>query len=114
LREAGAVVWRGGDFDRWDLEVRGGLFGSARLLVGVEEHGQGQQMVRARTWPRVAAGGLVGVAALAAAAALGQAPVAAGVLASAAIVLAARIAWECGLAARAMADALARELDQDD
>jgi len=119
LREAGAVVRRGGDFDRWDLEVRGGLFGSARLLVGVEEHGQGQQMVRARTWPRVAAGGLVAVAALAALAARvlaagpGTAAVAADVLALAALGLAARIAWECGLAARALADALARELAQD-
>jgi GT2 family glycosyltransferase len=117
LRETGAVAWRGGNFDRWDLEVRGGLFGSARVLVGVEEHGQGQQMVRACTWPRVAAGGLVGIAALAAlavAAALGQAMVAAGVLAAAAAALAARIAWECGLAARAMADTVARELEQDD
>ena len=116
LREAGAVVWRGGDFDRWDLEVRGGLFGSARLLVAVEEHGQGQQMVRARSWPRVAAGGLVAVAALlalATAAALGQAAIAAGVLALAAIAMAARLAWECGLAARALADALTTELAQD-
>ena len=116
LRGAGAVVRRGGDFDRWDLDVRGGLFGSARLLVAVEEHGQGQQTVRARTWPRVGAGGLGGVSALATlavAAGIGHAAIAAGVLATGALALAARIAWECGLAARALADALARELAHD-
>src|SRR5437588_6002089 len=48
----GAVVQRGGDFDRWDLEVRGGLFGCARMLMGIEEHGAGKQLVRFRTWPK--------------------------------------------------------------
>jgi len=48
----GAVVQRGGDFDRWDLEVRGGLFGCARMLMGIEEHGGGKQLVRFRTWPK--------------------------------------------------------------
>ncbi len=117
VRGAGAVVRRGGDFDRWDLEVRGGLFGSARLLAAVEEHGQGQQMVRARTWPRVAPGGLVGVAVLAAlalAAGLAAATAAAAVLAVASLGLAVRVAWECGLAARALTDALSLELAQDD
>jgi len=47
-----AVVQRGGDFDRWDLEVRGGLFGCARMLMGIEEHGAGRQLVRFRTWPK--------------------------------------------------------------
>ncbi len=48
----GAVVSRGGDFDRWDLEVRGGLFGCARMLMGIEEHGAGKQLIRFRTWPK--------------------------------------------------------------
>src|SRR2546426_6284757 len=30
---------RGGEHDRWDLEVRCGFFGAARLLMGVEDHG---------------------------------------------------------------------------
>jgi GT2 family glycosyltransferase len=47
-----AVVVRGGDFDDWDLEVRGGLVGSVRARMTVEEHGHGQQMVRLRAWPR--------------------------------------------------------------
>jgi hypothetical protein len=51
----GAVVRRSGDFDRWDLEVRGGLFGCARMLMGIEEHGAGKQLVRFRTWPKLSA-----------------------------------------------------------
>ncbi len=51
LREMGAVVARGGDFDRWDLEVRGGLFGSVRLRLVQEEHGGGKQLIRVRSWP---------------------------------------------------------------
>jgi GT2 family glycosyltransferase len=51
LRQSGAAVIRGGDFDRWDLEVRGGLLGSARLLLVTEEHGGGRQYVRLRVSP---------------------------------------------------------------
>jgi hypothetical protein len=54
LRARGALVERGGDFDRWDLRVRGGLLGSARVLSTVEEHGAGRQLVRLKVWPRVA------------------------------------------------------------
>ncbi|HEY5913335.1 MAG TPA: glycosyltransferase [Verrucomicrobiae bacterium] len=51
LRASGAAVRRGGEFDRWDLEVRGGLLGTARLLMLLEEHGEGKQYVRIRLWP---------------------------------------------------------------
>ena len=51
LRDMGASVSRGGDFDRWDLQVRAGLLGAARLLLVIEEHGQGRQYVRMRLWP---------------------------------------------------------------
>jgi len=54
LRKLGAFVRRGGDYDRWDLEVRAGLLGSARLLMAVEDHGAGNQFVRVRLWPRCA------------------------------------------------------------
>jgi len=69
-------VLRGGDYDRWDLELRGGLMGATRLLMAVEEHGGGKQLVRFRAWPRLAPVGLgltLLFAALAAAAALDQA-----------------------------------------
>jgi hypothetical protein len=51
IRESGAAVVRGGDFDRWDLETRGGLFGSARTQLVIEEHGDSKQLVRLRVWP---------------------------------------------------------------
>ncbi len=56
LRADGACVLRGGAFDRWDLAVRGGLLGAARLLMAVEEHHAGKQLVRIRWWPRCPAG----------------------------------------------------------
>jgi len=43
----------GGAFDRWDLELRGGIFGGARTLMAVEELGGGAQLVRYRFWPIV-------------------------------------------------------------
>lgn len=48
----GAVVYSGGDFDRWDLDVRTGPWGTVRLLSTVEEHGDGKQLTRLRVWPR--------------------------------------------------------------
>ena len=51
VKEQGAVIRRGGDFDDWDLEIRGGLLGSARMQIAVEEHGQGRQLTRLRLWP---------------------------------------------------------------
>ena len=44
LRSHGAVVSRGGESDRWDLQIRAGLFGGGRLLMGVEEHGGGKRV----------------------------------------------------------------------
>jgi hypothetical protein len=49
--KTGTRVIRGGNFDKWDMTVRGGLLGSARLLSVVEEHGAGKQFVRWRMWP---------------------------------------------------------------
>jgi O-antigen biosynthesis protein len=51
LEEAGASIFRGGDFDAWDLEVRGGVLGSIRLRILIEEHGAGKQLVCVRAWP---------------------------------------------------------------
>jgi GT2 family glycosyltransferase len=56
------VVQRGGDFDRWDLDVRVGTLGSARLLAVVEEHGHGCQLIRFSQRPHVPVGALVAMA----------------------------------------------------
>jgi GT2 family glycosyltransferase len=52
LRSQGVGVIRGNEYDRWDLEVRAGLFGTVRMLMAIEEHGSGKQLVRLRSWPR--------------------------------------------------------------
>jgi hypothetical protein len=83
LRKAGVYVRRGGDYDRWDLEVRAGLLGFARLLMAVEDHGAGNQFVRLRLWPKCSLLELllpVLVAFLSAAAALDDAWVTAAIL----------------------------------
>jgi hypothetical protein len=49
MRAEGAIVSRGGDFDHWDLRVRGGLLGSAVATIAIEEHGSNRQLVRLRT-----------------------------------------------------------------
>jgi hypothetical protein len=53
LRSEGASLVRGGDYDAWDLELRAGLLGAARLLLATEEQGGGSQLVRLRVWPRL-------------------------------------------------------------
>jgi GT2 family glycosyltransferase len=55
----GAVMLAGGDYDRWDLEVRGGLFDSIRTCMAIEDHGSGAQLIRFRVWPRFALLGLL-------------------------------------------------------
>jgi hypothetical protein len=52
LRARCMNVVRGGDTDRWDIQVRLGPLAATRLRVAVEEHGQGRQLVRYRVWPR--------------------------------------------------------------
>lgn len=52
LRLSESAVMRGGNFDRWDLEVRPGLWSSVRLLLAIEEHEKGHQLVRVHADPR--------------------------------------------------------------
>ncbi len=59
LRALGTYVCRGGDYDRWDLEVRGGIFGTARMQMAIEEHSAGKQLVRFRSWPVCSLGGVM-------------------------------------------------------
>jgi O-antigen biosynthesis protein len=101
LREQGAVTQRGGDFDRWDLEIRGGLFGVARIRLAIEEHGGGKQMVRLRSWPlasRIAFGTAFLFASLATLALLDDALAAAGLLAVLALIMVVRAFGDCAAA----------------
>jgi len=52
ITEMGFTVWRGNAYEPWDLEVIGGLLGSTRILMAVENHGSGRQYVRLAAWPR--------------------------------------------------------------
>ena len=101
LLDLRTVVLRGGDYDRWDLELRGGLLGCVRVLMAVEEHGGGKQFLRFRSWPRCAPAGIAITllfGALGTAAALSQAWFACGVLNFLALVLMMRIFKECASA----------------
>jgi GT2 family glycosyltransferase len=51
LLAQGTRVRRGDAFDLWDLEASGGLLGKVRARLAIEEHGQGKQLVRMRSWP---------------------------------------------------------------
>jgi GT2 family glycosyltransferase len=108
LRETGVAARRGGDFDAWDLEVPGGLLGGARLMMLVEEHGDGRQLARFRAWPRcspvgVAISAILGGLALAAV--TDGVPVVAAALAVGALALAGRLLLECGAAVGVVTEA---------
>jgi O-antigen biosynthesis protein len=115
LRDAGSVVTSGGDWDRWDLEVRGGLLGRARMRIAVEEHGAGRQLVRARTWPWLSrlgallplALGLLGAVALA----IDPSPTAAAVFGILAALVGSRAAYECAGAAAAVRRVIRRAVE---
>ena len=112
LRRDGVPVLRGGPHDRWDLAVRNGPLGSARLIMGVEEHALGRQLVRFRSWPRCATEWLflaVIFAALGAWAAFDGAWVACALLAAVPIALALRTLLECAAAMGAITRALENE-----
>jgi GT2 family glycosyltransferase len=115
LRARGARLVRGGPFDRWDLEVRAGMLGSARLLSAVEEHGAGRQLTRFRVWPRVASlavalvvtGGM-----LALAAGLDGATAASAILAGVTALFAVTTVAECSLAVGSIVRAIGSHTDE--
>jgi len=109
LVDLGAIVRHGGDFDAWDLEVRGGTLAGVRIVTLVEEHGQGRQLTRSRCRPTCSTLALLStllLAVLGLAAALDGAPVAATVLGLLAIVLGLRVATETASAMATALDAL--------
>jgi O-antigen biosynthesis protein len=116
LQAQRAVTLRGGDFDAWDIEVRGGVLGGVRLLSTVEEHGAGRQLMRVRVAPRVAPHAvalvpLFGVPALAASINLSlpaqhSSLAAAAVLGAIAVGFGVRIVFECAIAMGAVVQAM--------
>jgi len=107
--QLGAIVKRGGDFDHWDLEIRGGLCGTARLQMAIEEHGGGKQLVRFRTWAIVYPIGWILIlmfAILSLWAAVDQRWLPAALLCSAAVGLSINVFQDCAAAIAACRQAL--------
>jgi GT2 family glycosyltransferase len=109
IEAAGGRIMRGGDYDRWDIEVRAGIVASARLQMAVEEHAGGAQLVRLHAFlrrPVVAfvIGALLSL--LAVIAVLDHSPFAAAVLASLAVALLALLLIESAALAGAIAHAV--------
>jgi len=114
LRTAGATFLRGGDYDRWDLEVRGGMFGAARTCMASEDHDWGRQLIRFRSWPRLSPKGIVPAllsAALSTGAALDHAWIAFAVLGVMSLSLVLLTLQECAAATAAVFRAL-RAMEQ--
>ena len=112
LRVRGALVRRGGDYDRWDLEVRGGMLGAIRILMAVEDSGAGTQFVRFGSWPTCAPGAVVLsllFTALAIGAAIDHAWTATTMLGTVAVLLALRTLQECASATTAVLRALKQQ-----
>jgi GT2 family glycosyltransferase len=111
LRAEGSVVRPGGDWDRWDLEARGGILGGARLRLAIEDHGAGRQLMRLRSWPHVSRVAITlgaFLSALAGLALLSGAHAVAGALGLLAVALGLRLAFECGAATVTIRKALDR------
>ena len=111
LLDEGAIVRTGGDFDPWDLEVRGGALGGSRLLLAVEEHAPGKQLLRFRIGPRYAKSAVVlsAVFASMSVAALGSgAWVAGGTTAAVAAFVVARAFSDAGFAGGILRERLER------
>ncbi|PWU25600.1 MAG: glycosyl transferase [Candidatus Rokuibacteriota bacterium] len=115
LQECKCVVGRGGDYERWDLQVRGGGLGSARMRMAVEEHGGGKQLLRFRIWPRCSRVGLGLVAVfagLATAAAFDGTWIGAILLGAAAVLIAGSMAHDCAAAMGLIVPAVAHNTDE--
>jgi GT2 family glycosyltransferase len=105
LRAYGAALRRGGDYDRWDLEVRRGMHGAVRLLMANQVHEAGKkQLLLFRTWPLLSPGVIVLIllfVALTIAAALNYASAAAMVLGGVAVLLTIHQLQQCAAATAA-------------
>jgi GT2 family glycosyltransferase len=109
LRALGAPVRRGETYDRWDLEVEGGVWGAARVIMATEDCPGQTQYLRYRVWPRVPATACANVlvlAALSLLAAWNGSPVVTGVLAAIALLFAMLILWQTSAAMGALRTAI--------
>jgi glycosyltransferase involved in cell wall biosynthesis len=100
---------RGGPFDEWDLEVRDGLFATARTRIAIEQYPRGRQLVRFRCWRNFSAFGALVIGlfvALAITAAYEQSPTVGAVLGAMAALVAARAAGDGAAAMECLAEAL--------
>jgi GT2 family glycosyltransferase len=108
LKEAGPVI-RGGDFDRWDLSIPGGLFGTVPVIAMVEEHGNGKQLCRFRAWPKspkAVIAILLAIISAAGLATVSHAVIAGGLLALTGFIVGLLIYKDCALAMSQWQDAL--------
>jgi hypothetical protein len=109
LKEERAIVLRGGDYDSWDLEVRGGLFGTSRLRMTIEEHGAGKQLMRFHAWAKLSVGWMLVAmlfAALSYLAAISEAWVVSAIFATSVLLLTRRAFVDCAAATFSVAHAL--------
>jgi hypothetical protein len=107
------AVARGGDSDRWDIQVRGGALGVVRLLFALEEHGQGRQLARFRWWPRYSralVGALSALIVLGGVALSGGSVAVCGALGAIALILVAFGVRDCAAAAGSVAGAVREKL----
>jgi GT2 family glycosyltransferase len=104
LRRRGHVVRRGSGWDAWDLEIRTGMLGAARVAMAHEEHGGGRQLVRFRMRPRPWRAAWIGTpfALFALLSGASGAAVATAILGSIAAATALRGFTDCALAAGAL------------
>jgi hypothetical protein len=101
VRRSGLAARPGGNFDDWDIEVRTGMFGAARMVFVAEDHGAGNQYLRFRIWPRFSRLALVGalcLVTLAMLAAADEDPKVAAVLSLAGACVIAGLVAECSVA----------------
>jgi O-antigen biosynthesis protein len=109
IRRVSPAVGPGGDYDRWDLQLRGGVFGVVRVLATVEEHGGGRQLVRFRAWPvpsRAAVGVATALAAVAVVAAAAGSTLATIALAGVAAVFGGWALHDCAAASGTLVQGL--------
>jgi GT2 family glycosyltransferase len=109
LRSHHAVVRCGGDFDHWDLEIRSGMLGSARIRTTIEEHGGGKQFIKFRLWPKGSITGgtfILLLTTLSYLAALDGIWIVCATLGLMALIVAGRLAFECATSVARFLDAL--------